>query len=117
MIDKIIRLFFGRKCSICNQKMWRSLDDGRMYPNISTSYHCVKCKVWIFEKNFNWWGSTYRIGNRYKLSIWSSSPTKCFIEGSWEEGHLWTIPINRIYWSAEDIETVNKTINHLLLLS
>ncbi len=117
MIDKFIRLFFGRKCSICNRKMWRGIADGWMHPHISISYNCSKCKVWIFEKNFNWWGSTYLIDNRFKLSIWSSNPTKASIEGSWIEGLLWIIPINRIYLSAEDIAVVRKTINHLLLLS
>ncbi len=117
MIDKIKHLFIGRKCSICNKKMWRSLDDGRMWPSISTSYHCGKCEVWILEKNFNWYESIHRIDYRYRLSMYASHPGEGWIEGSWNEGHLWTIPINRIYLSAEDIASIRKTIDHLLLLS
>jgi len=116
MIKKFIHLFFGRKCSICNQKMYRSLD--KIVPSwgIHTTHYCSKCSVWIFEKNFSWSGSTYKI-NEFELSIWVSNPTKGFIEHSSGEVHLWTIPINRIYLSAEDIAAVRRTIDHLLLLS
>lgn len=115
--------FFGERCSLCNHKMHRDVDEWCPSNSweIFLEYECRQCDSYMRARNYKWINKSYKLMEDYYLHISASTPTEADI---YEPMRLVgisycvkTIPINDIYVSREVIDCVNELVKKIILLS
>ena len=123
MIAALKSFFFGEKCSLCNQKMKRTVDEG--YINISLDifleYECIPCHSYIRARNYKCINRGYALVHNYWLYVHANNPMVGDIyEPMRPEGISYCIgeaPLNGIYVSMEEIDYVNTLVKkHMSLI-
>jgi hypothetical protein len=123
MIDRLKSFFLGQKCSVCNIKMQRDIDEWyqRNGWEVFIEYECLKCHSYIRERNYKWVSKSYALIDDYYLHISAHQPNLGDIyEPMSLEGISYgiaTISINDIYISAVELKKINKLVYKIILLS
>jgi hypothetical protein len=113
---------FGEKCSLCNKKMQRTVDSwySRQSWEIFLEYECKPCQSYIRARNYTWVNKGFNLIHEHYLYVSSEDPTNGDIYTPFIQGlsvSHYSIPLNGINITAQDIDKANKIVERFLLLS
>ena len=114
--------FFGEKCPLCQTKMCRNIDDWytRTSWEIFLEYECKSCQSYMRARNYTWVNSGFNLIHDHYLHVSAKEPTSGDIYTPFTDGlsvSHYSIPLNGINVTAQDINKANKIVERILLLS